>query len=144
MQQNSVISQGHWNWRRGSLGQGPGGQALWGGDMRVESRIRRMPQATAISGKVPGGQEQNHTLRNRRAMSIKLKSLGVGHGGGGWAVWSWQGINRQSTKLDQAGRKGLYLIGPIRFQSNSKLFQGEGPVGRREKTHVNGGEILTS
>ena len=31
-----------------------------------------------------------------------------------------EGANKQSMKLDQAGRKEPYLIGSIRFYSNSK------------------------
>lgn len=47
-------------------------------------------------------------------------------------------------KLHQAGREGLYLIRPVRFYSNWNLFKGEGPVGRKKKTQVNGGKNLTS
>lgn len=39
--------------------------------------------STAISGSVPGGGKQGNTLRNRKAASIKLKSVRVGHGGVG-------------------------------------------------------------
>lgn len=69
---------------------------------------------TAISGRAfQAVKEQCDTLRNRRAVWIKLKRANGAQGK------PWEGVNRQSVKLDQAGRKGPYLIEPIRFYSNS-------------------------